>query len=243
MGIRKILDGQVFSELTVIKSLGKSTGSTKYECLCSCGNVVSIRGRNLTTKKTRSCGCMTSKYKGIVSTKHGLADTRTYRIWKGMMARCYNKSHIHYKYYGGAGVDVCDGWLTPEGFYNYWGDIDKPLSIDRKENDRGYYPDNCKLSTPKEQANNRKSNVIINGLTLSQIAEKFNISYAVISKRVASGKSFEKITNKHIMTYKLVMHEGKEVNLSQLSRLTGIKYSTLMSRYNKGKRDVELYGS
>ena len=106
MGIQKIFAGQVYGELTVVKSLGKATGSTKYECNCSCGNVVSVRGGNLTIGKTKSCGCMTSIYKGIVSTKHGLCDKRSYRTWKGMIARCTDIKHPQYAYYGGRGITI-----------------------------------------------------------------------------------------------------------------------------------------
>jgi len=242
---RVIFKDAVYGELTVVKSLGKSTGATKYECKCSCGNIVSVRGRNLTIGKTKSCGCMTSEYKRLANTEHGLSDTRTYHIWKGMKARCYNEKHIHYKYYGEKGIKVCKAWLNIEGFYKYFGDIKKPYTLERIKGDKNYCPSNCKLATPKEQANNRTNSVYLtyegSKLTISEWADKTGLSYSVLSKRKYEGWSDKDILTKPIMGNKEVLYGDEILNIRQLSIATNIKYTTLMSRYNSGDRDARLW--
>lgn len=90
--------------------------------------------------------------------RHRLCKHPLYRVWNGMKTRCYNCNHIRYKNYGGKGITICDDWLHDfKNFYewainNGW---QYGLTIDRKENDKGYYPDNCRISTYSEQNNNR----------------------------------------------------------------------------------------
>ena len=239
--MNKVIIGGLYGELSVIKSLGKSTGSTKYECACSCGKAVPVRGYNLTSGKTKSCGCKTSEYKRTASTKHGLHSKRSYSVWKNMMARCYNDTHVHYAYYGGKGVKVCDDWLTVEGFYAYWGEIDKPMTLDRLNSQGGYSPENTKLSTPKEQANNRSSNVYIGDKTLSELSDAIGIPYATVAKRKLAGWTDEEIKEKRHMKNKSVSYGEELLNIRQLSEATGIKYTTLMSRYNVGDRGERLW--
>ena len=77
-----------------------------------------------------------------------ISTTRQYNILAGMKQRCYNPSNSHYATYGGRGIDICPEWLGKDGAYEFYdwsithgyGD---DLSIERIDNDRGYYPDNC----------------------------------------------------------------------------------------------------
>jgi len=88
---------------------------------------------------------------------------RTYRSYSSMKARVLNKNHIQYKDYGGRGISICDRWLEkPEGFKNFLNDMgERPegRSLDRINNDGDYCPQNCKWSTPKEQAANRRQSI------------------------------------------------------------------------------------
>jgi len=246
MSMQKIFPRQVYGELEVIKTLGKSTGSTKYECKCACGNIVPVRGTNLTKGKAKSCGCKSNDYRSKASTTHGLSKTRTYRIWKGMKTRCYNKAHKHFKHYGGKGISVCKQWLSAEGFFDYWGEISEPMTIDRRDNSKNYEPSNCRLRTQKEQANNRSDNVILTHqgktMTLSEWADYLNISYATLNARNFRGDSISKILQKEIKKNIIVNHKGVDMNLSQLAKEVKIGYTTLMARYKAGKRDAELIG-
>lgn len=89
---------------------------------------------------------------------HGLSETRVYSIWRNMKTRCYNSKVEYYKYYGAKGIIVCDEWKNDfKSFYNWagWNGYEKNLTLDRINNDGNYEPENCKWSTPAEQAMNR----------------------------------------------------------------------------------------
>jgi hypothetical protein len=79
-----------------------------------------------------------------------------------MMGRCYSPRYPSYVRYGGKGVTVCDRWRFGEDGLTGWqcffadmGPKPKGLQIDRIDNKQGYFKDNCRWVTPKEQAQNR----------------------------------------------------------------------------------------
>ncbi len=66
--------------------------------------------------------------------------------WQNMLNRCSNPKAVNYKHYGARGITVCDEWLDRDVFYR-WAiktGYSIELSIDRIDNDKGYYPDNCR---------------------------------------------------------------------------------------------------
>lgn len=87
---------------------------------------------------------------------HGMSETKIYYAWKTMRERCRNPNHAKYKDYGERGITVCEQWHSFINFYNDMGDRPEGTTIDRIDNDLGYYKENCKWSTPKEQALNRR---------------------------------------------------------------------------------------
>ncbi|MGL5923831.1 hypothetical protein [Chroococcidiopsis sp.] len=191
MGILRDLTGQRFGKLTAVERSGSApTGGARWQCLCDCGNEKVFSTAHLVAKckPAQSCGCMAKELRSKAQIKHGKCNTRTYTIWTGMMARCTNPIDSAYNRYGGGGRGICDRWLKFANFYIDMGDCPDGLTIERKDNEQGYSPENCIWASWREQANNRRSNQLweYNGrvLIISQWAEVSGIAKDTLRHRV-----------------------------------------------------------
>lgn len=188
--------GKRFGKLLVIEeSKERKNNQLLYKCLCECGNIHYVVSGDLRSNRVKSCGCL----------KHTHCKThdRLYKIYNCMKTRCYNKHVNEYKNYGGRGIDVCSEWREDfMAFYNWAvnNGYKEGLTIDRVNVDGDYEPNNCRWVTKKQQANNRRNNIILTyknkSQTLSQWADELGIKYATMYKRYKTEKSIEKLFTK-----------------------------------------------
>lgn len=168
------LVGQRFGRLSVVADAGTKNGRTYSACLCDCGKEVIVSNKNLRNGHTKSCGCYKNdiireigKVTGRANVykaqskahednvKHGMSKTRLYRIWQQIKQRCYNKNSGSYKYYGGKGVRIFEGWKDNFEAFSEWAmdnGYSDCLTIDRIDSCCDYEPQNCRWITQEENS-------------------------------------------------------------------------------------------
>lgn len=198
------LIGRKFGRLTVLKFHSVNENyATFWLCRCSCGTEKPIRRSNLTNGSAKSCGCLNAELVKERATKSSLGgrvkDERIYNIWQSMRQRCYYRKSTEFHRYGARGISVCAEWSEYASFKKWAlkNGYKDSLSIDRIDNDGDYRPENCKWSTPTEQANNRRNSLLIEfsgkNQTLAQWSKETKIHYSCLYGRMISGWDVEKM--------------------------------------------------
>lgn len=150
---------RVTKDLGMIFPLPKSKHKKRYvevECVL-CGE--KYQGQYAAFKiRDKVCKCESLKGKVQIKWSNPARD-RILKIRAGMIYRCHNEKCPRYIDYGARGISVCSEWLeSPEEFYNWsltHGYQDN-LTIERINNDSGYFPENCKWIPKVDQAKNRR---------------------------------------------------------------------------------------
>lgn len=135
-------------------------------------------------------------YQAINATKHGMSRTRQYHIWRGMRERCNNPDARHARWYTGITYDP--DWHTFEGFWQDMKDgYADNLTLDRIDSGKNYCKANCRWITMKDQARNRKNNVMLpykgQMLCVSDYADKIGLPRALIYQRVQRGVAINEL--------------------------------------------------
>lgn len=147
------MEGKTFGRFLVLKEEGEDSAGVRYLCKCSCGNIRNVRGSSLRNGTSSSCGCFNRE----IITGHGMTNTPTYRSWVAARSRCRYPKNIGYQRYGGSGIDICDSWYNSfERFLEDMGERPEGMTLDRIDNSKGYFKENCKWSTLIEQSSNRE---------------------------------------------------------------------------------------
>lgn len=187
-----------FSKLIVIRQIGKDRwGNYKWLCSCDCGRKIIVVSGNLRKGHTQSCGCLQKERASAWASKHQLKHGHTknckpskiYISWRNMIQRCTNPNDKEYKNYGDRGIVVCEHWLKFENFNEDMGkDWKSGLTIERKNNGKGYSPENCYWATRKQQSRNIRNNHLISCFDKSQCfaewSEETGISWETLYARI-----------------------------------------------------------
>lgn len=195
--------GDKFGRWEVIGEKQRSLKSSHYEWLCKCScekqTIAYVDEQNLKRGLSKSCGCLTAESLSKRRFKHGENKSRLFIIWCSMRDRCYNVNNKRYDCYGGRGITICDEWNEYIPFRDWAinNGYDDTLTIDRIDVNGNYEPSNCRWATIIEQANNKRSNVLIeyNGEThtAAEWGKMLNISGREIRLWYHRGLTLEEI--------------------------------------------------
>lgn len=194
----KDMTDQQFHNLLVREFVDIKNKNARWLCECTlCGNKTVVTRPNLLSGNTKDCGCRRSQKISDAVSKHRMKDTPTYSSWSKMKQRI-KKGAKHSKIYGQINLD--ERWLKFENFYEDMGERPPGHTIDRIDNTKGYYKENCKWSTQAEQNRNRSNNVRItfNGKTqcMTDWANELGIHRNTIRRRLKRGLPIEKVLQK-----------------------------------------------
>lgn len=161
------------------------------------------------------------------------------KVWRQMHRRCENPSDQRYARYGRRGITVDSCWDTFAPFYTWALDSGYSfgMSLDRKDNDAPYSPDNCRWSTAKEQANNTSRNHVltVEGVshTLAEWSELTGLDQSTLRKRVTLGWDAEKVISEPLRC-NVITYQGVTKTLAAWSRDTGLAENTISRRLQRG---------
>lgn len=194
-----------FGRLVVIKPDKKNRhGDLYWLCKCDCGNIKSINGTKLRNGWTRSCGCLQKDWASEKFSSHKMSDSSLYRIWENMKTRCYNPKSNRFYRYGGRGIKVCDEWLDFNNFVEWAlsNGYEEGLSIERKNINQNYEPNNCCWIPLKNQTQNRSNTVWITyqnqTMCMAEFSRIMKVSVNVIRNRIKKGMTGDQMAKEFL---------------------------------------------
>ena len=173
--------------------------------------------------------------------RHGKSSSRAYTAWNNMKRRCFNPNHPSYENYGGRGITVCRRWLDFRNFYEDMGDPPANVSLERIDNNLGYFPTNCHWSTWPDQMRNRRDTILltVGGQTkpLGLWCEEKGIDYHVAFCRFQAGFTPEQVICKGKLRRRdleYITRNNVTKTLHGWSVKLGLNYDAVRARIARG---------
>jgi hypothetical protein len=199
--------GSIYGRLTVLRDV--TYNNERVPCRCECGTETTIIATSVKLGLTKSCDCLSRER----STTHGFYGHPFYALWNGIIDRCTVPKAPGYHNYGGRGITVCEGWRDPwafaEDLYREIGPRPEGVgkkgyalySLDRKDNDGGYWcgrcaectskgwPFNVQWSTRSEQLLNQRKVSALTREVLRLTGERDALAAELAALRAVGGSS------------------------------------------------------
>lgn len=233
--------GNTYGIVRVTEDLGIINRNRYVLGVCHCGKLKKFRLCHLKSGKIVSCGCYNLIVIADRSTTHGLSYHPLYRIYCGIIQRCYDKNSPNYKRYGARGVAVCKEWLSDFTEFYHWAidngwrrgyHIDKDI---KAPNAVGYLysPDYCSVVTRLENSRHTRASKIIEykgeRKCLSEWCDDLCLNYGTIADRLRNGwgiaEAFESPTE-----YSTIEYNGIRLTISEWASKIGLNKQTLWAR-------------
>lgn len=177
------MSGRVVGLWEVVTRAPHYSGRAHWECIClGCKTRHIVKGSTL--RENIKGGCKRCRF-GVSLAKLYRAE---HKIWVGMKTRVFNRNRKEYKRYSALGIHA--DWVTSfESFLSHIGPRpSEHYSVDRIDNDVGYFPGNVRWATRHEQGMNTRRNIFIYGKPLMDYAKTVNVPYNTIKDRYYRGE-------------------------------------------------------
>lgn len=164
-----------------------------------------------------------------------------------MLRRCLNPKCKEYKHYGARGITVCQRWMEFEKFLQDMGPtFVEGLTLERKDNDSGYSPENCVWATMSQQHRNYRQNHIIEyrgeRFPITVWAEKMKLTDRALRMRIRSGWTVERALTTPLDHYRqasrasaILTHNNTTMTLKDWAHKIGISKGGMLRR-------IHVYG-
>lgn len=179
--------------LTAISYAGSDGKKSLWTVRCDCGKTIIMPASELKKGKQKSCGCMRNALISKSRSTHTMSGAPIWAVWHSMKQRCENPTAQAWRNYGGRGIKVCERWSKSfDDFYSDMGSAyKKGLTLDRIDVNGDYTPENCRWTTMKNQARNKRGNRFIESpwgrITVAEAAERSGIGATTLLYRLGHG--------------------------------------------------------